>query len=117
LNTFNFDAEPPEQKKTWKPVAAGIILLILGIYGLSRGIGRLFFNTYLLPSYYGTLGFEVPGIVLVIVSIVVFLGAVNALRRSIWDVAFAGAVFGLLSSWPLAIVVMILLWGSKEELL
>jgi hypothetical protein len=117
LNTFNFDAEPPEQKKTWKPVAAGIILLVLGVYGLGRGIGKLFFDTYFLPSYYGTIGFEVPGIVLVIVSIIVFLGAVNALKRDIWDVAFAGAVFGIFSSWPLAVAVMVLLWGSKDELL
>lgn len=115
---MNFDNwEPPEQKKTWKPVDAGILLFCLGLYGLARGIFRMSTGRYFFASYFGILGFEMPGIVLVITSIVCLVGAIYAIRRSIWDVAFAGAVFSLFSSWPLAIVVMVLLWRSKEELL
>jgi hypothetical protein len=45
------------------------------------------------------------------------IGAVFSLRRDLWDVAFAGAVFALFSSWPLAVVAMVLLVLSKDELL
>jgi hypothetical protein len=109
--------EAPEQQKTWKPVAAGIILLILGIYGMARGIARMETGSYLLPLFYGILGVEAPWIILILSGIMCIIGAVSALRRDIWDLAFAGAVFGLLSSWPLAVFVMILLWRSKDELI
>ncbi len=111
------EMEAPQQKKTWKPVAAGIILLIVGVYGLVRGLVKLIADTYIVPSIYGILGFEVAGIVLVIMSIMCLIAAFYTLKRDLWDVAFAGAVFALFSSWPLAIIVMILLWLSKDELL
>jgi hypothetical protein len=115
---MNFDNwEPPEQKKTWKPVAAGIMMLALGGYGLARGIFKMAAGLSFFPSYFGVLGIEMPGIILIITSVVCFIGATYAIRRGIWDMAFAGAVFSLFSSWPLAIVVMVLLWRSKEELI
>jgi hypothetical protein len=104
-------------KKTWMPVAAGIILLVTGTYGLIRGLAKLVADTYLIRSYSGIFGFETAGVVLVLVSIMCLIGAVFAIRRDLWDVAFAGAVFGLFSSWPLALVSMILLVLSKDELL
>jgi hypothetical protein len=109
--------EAPEQKKTWKPVAAGIILLVTGTYGLIRGLAKLVADTYLIGSYFGIFGFETAGVVLVLVSIMCLIGAVFSLRRDLWDVAFAGAVFGLFSSWPLAVMAMVLLVLSKDELL
>ena len=109
--------EAPQKKKTWKPIVIGILLLITGIYGLVRGLFKLIADIYIFPSYYGILGFEFAGIVLTLVSIVCIIGAVFAFRRDYWDVAFAGAVFGLFSSWPLAIAAMTLLWLSKDELL
>ncbi len=113
LNNF----EAPQQIKTWKPVAAGIILLCLGLFGLARGVAKLFADTYIVESYYGVLGVNTAGIVLVIVAAVCLTGAVYTLRRGLWDVAFAGAVFALFSSWPLAVVAMALLVLSKDELL
>jgi len=92
-------------------------MLVLGAYGLARGIFKMAAGRYLFASYFGVLGLEMPGIILVITSVVCLIGALYAIRRDIWDVAFAGAVFSLFSSWPLSIVVMLLLWRSKEELL
>lgn len=109
--------EAPEQKKTWKPIAAGILLLAIGMYGLIRGLVKLIADIYVVPSIYGILGFEVAGIVLVIMSVMCLVGALFSFRRDLWDIAFAGAVFGLFSSWPLAIVTMVLLALSKDELL
>ena len=115
---MNFDNwEPPEEKKTWKPIAAGVLMLLLGLYGLARGVFKMASGNYFFASYFGLLGLEMPGIILVITSIICMVGAIYAMRRSIWDVAFAGAVFSLFSSWPLAIVVMVLLWRSKDELI
>ena len=113
---FNY-REAPEQKRTWKPVAAGVLLLITGTYGLIRGLAKLVADTYLIGSYSGIFGFETAGVVLVLVSIMCLIGAVFSLRRDLWDVAFAGAVFALFSSWPLAVVAMVLLVLSKDELL
>ena len=104
-------------KKTWMPVAAGVILLITGIFGLIRGLVKLISGTYLLRSYYGVLGVETAGVVLVIMGVMCLIGAIFALRRDLWDVAFAGAVFALFFSWPLAVEAMVLLALSKEELL
>lgn len=92
-------------------------MFVLGLYGMARGIFTMETGRYFFTSYFGILGLEMPWIILVITSIVCMVGAIYAVRRSIWDVAFAGAVFSLFSSWPLAIVVMILLWRSKEELI
>ena len=111
------EMEAPQQTKTWKPVAAGVLLVAIGVYGLIRGLAKLIADTYLLPSYYGVLGLQIAGIVLAIMSVFCLVGALFSLRRDLWDVAFAGAVFGLFSSWPLAIVVMVLLALSKDELL
>jgi hypothetical protein len=111
------EMEAPQQKKTLKPIAAGILLLAIGIYGLIRGLIKLITDIYIIPSVYGLLGFEVAGIILVIMGAMCLVGALFSFRRDLWDVAFAGAVFGLFSSWPLAIVTMVLLARSKDELL
>ena len=109
--------EAPQPKKTWKPTVAGTLLLAVGVYGLVRGIIKLIADIYILPLIYGILGFEVSGIVLIIMGVMSLIGAIFILRRDLWDVAFAGAVFGLFSCWPVAIVVMVLLVVSKDELL
>jgi hypothetical protein len=109
--------EAPEPKKTWRPVAAGVILLVTGVYGLIRGLVKLIADIYIIRSYYGIFGFETAGVVLVLVSTMCLIGAVFSLRRDLWDVAFAGAVFALFSSWPLAVLAMVLLVLSKDELL
>jgi hypothetical protein len=114
---LNFeDWQPPEEKKTWKPIAAGALLAALGMWGIARGIFKMTTGQYFFASPFGLLGFELPGIVLVITSGVCLIGAIYAIRRGLWNIAFAGAVFSLFSSWPLAIAVMILLWRSKDEL-
>jgi hypothetical protein len=115
LNFDNF--EPSEEKKTWKPIAAGVLMFTLGLYGLARGIYKMASGSDLFSFPFGILGLDMPGIILLVTNIVCIIGAIHAICRNIWDVAFAGAVFSLFSSWPLAIVVMVLLWRSKDELL
>jgi hypothetical protein len=117
INVNFADLEIPSPKKTGKPVAAGIIILFLGGYGLTRGVWKMTVGFYPITSYFGTLGIEMPGIILVITSLVCIIGAIQALKRDTWDVAFGGAIFSLFSSWPLALAAMLLLWRSRDELM
>lgn len=64
--------------KTWKPAAAGILILMCGTFDVWYRSGELI-----------RVGSNPVGIVLGLISIT---GGIFALRRKIWGLALAGAI-------------------------
>ena len=91
-------------EKTWKPVAAGVLMIIAGAFwGVGRGSGTLN-GPFSAPFWWFFDAGQVnPGIIAA--GAVAIVGGIFALQRRLWPMALAGAIlsfpcmglFGLLS--------------------
>ena len=112
-------------ERTWKPTAAGILTIIVGILGLlialalAIGLGIAGTLVDMIPGFPGASFLAllaVPGIILSIIAIV---GGIYALRRNVWGLALAGAICAFfvlpLLGWILAILAIIFVSLGKRE--
>ena len=99
--------------KTWKPVAAGIFSLLVGVFNTQYRIAGIWLNNW---SYLGLVGS--------IIGIVGIIGGVFAIKRQKWILALMGAIctlypshsWGYLAWTPiLGIFAIVLVVQSKEE--
>ena len=118
-------------KRTWKPIVAGILNLVVGIFtllgtfivaliivGVSGGvlaISRIYEFT---PAWLSEFlqGFSIIiAILLIIVSILPIAGGAYSLQRKNWNWALASSIVAILSSVVLGIVSTLLVSLSKNE--
>jgi len=112
-------------KRTWMPVAAGILDIICGAFALF-GSGVM--------AIIGTIGGAVlsqvapaipPAVVaailsalaapLAIMGILAIVGGVYALQRKMWGLALAGSIVAFFGSWFLGIAAIVFTVLAKEE--
>jgi len=79
-------------KRTWKPIAAGILCIIAGAIGL---IPAIVMSLYLSRAFVPLL--RAIGALLAVVGIMPIVGGIYALRRRIWGLALAGSIFALIA--------------------
>jgi hypothetical protein len=117
---------------TWKPMAAGIldvivgVLYFLGFFGVTIAaivIGSTsYWWDYIEPEIYpmsiGVLVgiLIVTSIYLLVVGILSLLGGISALQRKRWGLALAGSIAAVLgSTWVLGIVALVFTVMSRDE--
>ncbi|MFC1964719.1 hypothetical protein ACFLWG_01770 [Chloroflexota bacterium] len=118
-------------KTTWKPVAAGIIDIMVGVFTLLLtfimvailvGIGGSILTISriadLMPIWLsgfveGTM--VIIGILLIVFSALPLLGGAYAVQRENWGWALAGSIVAIFSSAILGIVSTVLVFLSKNE--
>jgi len=97
-------------ERTWKPTTAGVLSIVVGVFGLIEGIvvaslsGVLssfpwfewgaWAGGYDIQWIIGAVG--VVGAVLIVLGVVAIVGGVFALQRRIWGLALAGAICALI---------------------
>ena len=118
-------------KTTWKPIAAGILNIIVGVLNLlgmffiivvivAIGSGILALSTVIniIPMWLSGI---VQGVLIIIaVLLAVFsalplIGGIYAVQRKNWGLALAGSIVAILSSTPLGIMSTVLVALAKNE--
>ncbi len=119
-------------KKTWKPIAAGVLSIVGGALGLLGGLILSLFGAMRLADVGGMWGMWGSGVHMmpwganflgsfgllgVILGIVAIAGGIFALRRRLWGFALAGAICAALmpASFILGILAVIFIALSHGE--
>ena len=118
-------------KRTWKPTAAGVINIVVGVFtllvmfitaviivGVSGGVLAISRIYELIPLWLSGFlqGFSIIiAILLIIVSVLPIAGGVYSLQRKNWPWALTGSVVAILSSTVFGIISTILVSLSKNE--
>ncbi|MBN1691279.1 MAG: hypothetical protein JW901_09670 [Dehalococcoidia bacterium] len=106
-------------KKTWKPVAAGILEIIAGGLSVITGCGLYMsaivanFLTTVPPLVYAALTY--PVLPLILLGLLAIAGGVCALLRKAWGLALAGAIGGFFVAPLLCLFAIIFTAISKKE--
>jgi uncharacterized membrane protein HdeD (DUF308 family) len=82
--------------KTWKPIAAGILSIICGVFLLAWGSGHII-RAELVA---GTLTRWQFGIVAIVLGLIAIVGGIFAVRRRVWGLALAGAICAVFPFHP-----------------
>lgn len=116
---------------TWKPVAAGILNITLGIlnlFGMFMIIGLLvafgggiltivriaeFMPLWMSGMAHGIL--IILAIVLAVSSSLPLIGGIYAIQRKAWGLALAGSIVAILPAVPLGIISTVLVALSRNE--
>jgi len=98
----------------WMPTAAGILSIIAGAIGFLVGILVAAIGGAA-GAAAGIFGLEVIGAPLIAIGIVAIVGGYFAIRKRIWGLALAGAIFAIPCSWLLAIPAIVFVAMSKRE--
>jgi hypothetical protein len=80
-----------ETKRTRKPTAAGILCIVTGAIGMIPVIW-----VALLFALAGEGWARAFGALLIVVGVIPIVGGIYALRRKVWRLALAGAIFALI---------------------
>ena len=100
-------AESQQIKKTWKPIAAGILDIIIGCQCLAGGLG-LFIAGIACSSFareYGAYSYSSSALIfmsaialpLLIVGVLAIRGGIYALKRRRWGFSLAGPIAAILT--------------------
>ena len=116
---------------TWKPIVAGILNIIVGIFNLlgilviivvlvaiGSGILALSSIMNLVPIWLSGIAqglLLIIAIILAIFSAIPLVGGIYAVQRKNWGLALAGSIVAILSSMPLGIASTVLVALSKNE--
>ena len=116
---------------TWKPTAAGIINIVIGVLNvfgmfifmvvlvaIGGGVMALSRIAELMPLWLsGTIqGFMViAALLMAIFSALPLIGGINALQRKNWGLALAGSIVAILSTTLPGIVATVLVALSRKE--
>ena len=114
-------------KRTWMPVAAGILDIISGAVRVIGGIIILMLG-WLGDGILSLLWFGIPGIEFIpyrflgiaaapilILGILAIVGGIYALQRKTWGLALAGSICATFLGWFLGVPAIILTALSKKE--
>jgi len=120
-----------EMETTWKPIVAGILNIIVGIFnllgmfvivlvlvGIGSGILALSTVTNLMPLWLSGIIQSlliIIAILLAVFSALPLIGGIYAVQRKNWGLALAGSIVAILSSTPLGIASTILVALAKNE--
>ena len=101
-------------ERTWKPVAAGVLMIIAGAFwGVGGGSGVLndpFSQTFW--WFFETWQFN-PG--LIVAGAVAIVGGVFALQRRLWPMALAGSILALPCMGLFGLLSIIWVAQSRKE--
>ena len=116
---------------TWKPVVAGILNIIAGVFNLlgtffilivlvAIGSGMLALSTVvnLMPMWLSGIAqglLIIMAVLLAVFSALPLIGGIYAVQRKNWGLALAGSIVAILSSTPLGIASTVLVALSKNE--
>jgi len=122
--------EIPVKKQTWKPLTAGILNIIDGIFSVFSALG-LFLLYILISAGYewaqlneADLGadpeivlsfFLVLAIIVLVLAILEIVGGIFAIKRKLWGLALAGSIAAALPFNILGILSIIFLAMGKDE--
>jgi hypothetical protein len=117
-------------KQTWKPLTAGILNIIDGIFSIFGALGMFIFcalismgsqwadlnevNLGMNPDSLVTL-FLVMGIITLVLAILEIVGGIFAIKRKLWGLALAGSIASALPFSVLGILSIIFLAMGKDE--
>lgn len=102
-----------DHPRTWKPILAGILCIVAGVFNLQYRVVGLWLNNW---NYIGLIGS--------LIGIIAIIGGIFAVRRQKWLLALVGAICTLYPShswgdlaWTplLGVLAVILLCMSKAE--
>ena len=118
-------------KTTWKPMVAGVINMVVGVFtllgmfiiavfivGVSGGalaVSRIY---ELIPVWLSGFlqGFSIIiALILIIVSVLPIAGGVYSLQRKNWNWALTGSIVAILSSAVFGVISTILVLLSRDE--
>jgi len=116
---------------TWKPIVAGILNIIVGVFNLigmfliiivivAIGSGILALSAFIniIPMW---LSGMLQGVLIIIAvllgvfSALPLIGGIYAVQRKTWGLALAGSIAAILSSTPLGIASTVLVALAKNE--
>ncbi len=101
--------------KTWMPVVAGILLLVVGGISLLQALARITFGGMMLRSFWTIIGIKIAALIKSFFALIVVVGGIFTLRRKVWWLALVGAIFATLNTMLLGIPALILVVLSKNE--
>jgi len=101
-------------EKTWKPVAAGVLMIIAGAFwGVGGGSG-VFHDPFSAPfRWFFETGQLDPG--LIVAGAVAIVGGVFALQRKLWPMALAGSILALPCMGLFGLLSIIWVAQSRKE--
>ena len=113
-------------EKTGKPITTGILDIISGalsfFWAISLFIGfAIISGCWVVPGGVGYIPHFVPGVVLgwaiisLIITAVILIGGIYALKRKMWGWALASSILSILAFLPLGIAATVLVAQSKNE--
>ena len=107
------------EKQTWMPMAAGILDIIAGSFGLICSLIFIFIGGIArfvpdVPTYLWS-AFTVLAVPFALIGILAIVGGIYALRRKIWGLALAGSIAAFFPSWLLGIAAVVFTALSKNE--
>ena len=113
------------QKRTGKPIAAGVLGIIAGVIALIIGIVLVsvvatvsdYYCDYYYCDYrnYIAWGWMGPGIAFLVLGFLAILGSSLALARRSFGMAVVGGIAAFLGFWPLGLPALILVSLSSNE--
>lgn len=110
------------ETQTWKSIAAGIVTIVAGVFGLRRlpllVISRVHPRTPgVAPHMFNFMAaFHWPIVIILgLLGALAIVGGVYALKRKIWGLALAGSIAAIFGSMPLGIAGLVLTVLSKKE--
>lgn len=111
-------------EKTAKPVAAGVLIIITGVFGLMFALSAFlaFFavtislDIYIpfFPEFVSAVLLTL-GIISCLFSLFILVGGICALQRKYWGLALAGSIVAVLGFPLLGIPALVLVALSREE--
>ena len=118
-------------RRTWKPIAAGVLNIIVGVFtlfgmffivlilaGLGGGILALSRIADFMPvwlSSFVQFTLVITAIILIVLSALPLLGGIYSVQRKNWPWALTGSIVAILSSAIVGIVSTVLISLSKNE--
>ena len=101
-------------RKTWRPIAAGIFNILLGVVNIILGLFVAFLVTVLSAMFGGRAIAGIAGLPLVILGIVAVIGGIFSIIRKSWWTALAGAICGII--FPVIIFILLVVRYSVSAL-
>ncbi len=120
----------PAKQQTWKPLTAGILIIIDGIFTIFASFGMFIFSALISAgSTWADLNevdlgmnpdsaaiiFLVLAVIVLVLAILEIVGGIFAVKRKLWGLALAGAIAAALPVNLLGILAIIFLAMGKDE--
>jgi len=84
--------------KTWMPVVAGILILVVGGGSLLQALTKNTFGGFMLRSVWAFIGLKIAAMVKGFFALIVVAGGIFTLMRKLWWLALIGAILATLDT-------------------